>query len=56
MHWSKRITRRSQDILEPTQKQVFASKCTLRSDVPKLGVFNRGEPNNCSAMDYMNKV
>ena len=43
VHWFKKIIRQSHGILEPSQK-VLASydQCALRSDTPKLGVFNRG--------------
>ena len=44
MQCPKKITKQSHAILEPTQKvSVFYDQCALRSDTPKLVVFNRGD-------------
>ncbi len=43
LQWSKKITKQSRAILEPTQKvSAFYDQCALRSDTPKLVVFKRG--------------
>ena len=40
---AKKITKQTHAILEPTQKvSAFYNQCAMRSDTPKLGVFNRG--------------
>ena len=39
----QKITKLSHAILEPTQKvSAFYNQCALRSDTPKLVIFNRG--------------
>ena len=51
LFWFKKITGQIHDMLEHTQKVLaFYDKCLLRSNVPKLGIFNRGEPINCSTV------